>query len=189
MTPTAPTAPAEPALLTAEEFAARYANRRVELVRGRVVELPMPFARHGKVCARVTTLLTNFVDAGDLGHVMTNDTLFVTGRDPDTSRGTDVCFLSYARLPKGPVPDGLLDIVPELVFEVRSPSDRWTKLIEKALEYLAAGVTVVVVLDPKTASASVFRADDRQDIFEADEVLTVPDVLPGFEAPVRKLFE
>lgn len=38
----------EKTLLTAEEFAERYAGQRVELVKGQVVELPMPFWKHGK---------------------------------------------------------------------------------------------------------------------------------------------
>ena len=56
------------------------------------------------------------------------------------------------------------------------------------LDYIRAGVPVVVILDPKTRSASVFRNQDRQDIFEADEILTVPDVLPGFAVSVASLF-
>ena len=110
-------------------------------------------------------------------------------RGPDTVRGSDILFISYGRLPKGEVPDGLLDVVPELVFEVRSPSDLWTDMIAKMLEYLAAGVSVVVILDPKTKSASVFRPDDRPDIFEATDTLIVADVLPGFAIPVRTFFE
>ena len=42
---------------------------------------------------------------------------------------------------------------------------------------------------PKTASASVFRDDHRQDIFEKEETLVIPDVLPGFSVLVRKFFE
>lgn len=101
----------------------------------------------------------------------------------------DVCFISYGRLPKGPLTDDILEVPPELIFEVRSPSDRWTEMIAKALEYIAAGVTVVVLLDPKTASASVFRSDTRQEIFEAEQTLVIPDVLPGFEVLVKKFFE
>lgn len=181
--------PAPPALLTAEEFAQRYADQRAELVKGRVVELPMPHLKHGKVCYRVTMALGAFVEAHDLGHVMTNDSWVVVERGPDTVRGSDVCFIGYAKLPKGKVPDGLLDVIPDLVFEVRSPSDRWTDMIAKMLECLGAGVPVVVILDPRTESASVFRPDDRQVIFEASDTLTLPDVLPGFAVPVRSLFE
>jgi Uma2 family endonuclease len=83
----------------------------------------------------------------------------------------------------------VLEVPPELVIEVKSPYDLWTDLLAKVLDYLRAGIGVVVVIDPKTESASVFRAGDRQDIFEKDETLTIPDVLPGFEVPVARFFE
>ena len=38
-------------------------------------------------------------------------------------------------------------------------------------------------------SASVYRNDTRQQIFDAEDELTVPDVLPGFAVIVGKLFE
>jgi Uma2 family endonuclease len=179
----------EKALLTAEEFAERYAGQRVELVRGQVVELPMPFWKHGKVCYRITMALGSFVESRDLGHVMTNDSWVVVEHDPDTVRGSDVFFCSYSRLPKGKVPDGLIEVVPELVFEVRSPSDRWNRAIAKKSEYLDAGVSVVVILDPKTEAAWAFRPNGREVISEGEDLLVVPDVLPEFSVPVRALFE
>jgi Uma2 family endonuclease len=100
-----------------------------------------------------------------------------------------VCFFSYERLPKGQIPEGLITAVPELVFEVRSPSDRWTAVVAKALKYLNAGVKVVVILDPKTESATAYRPHDREVVFEAGDNLAVPDVLPEFSVAVRSLFE
>lgn len=103
--------------------------------------------------------------------------------------GADVCFVSYAKLPKENVSDGPITIPPELVIEVRSPSDPWTKAVGKMLDYIDAGVSVVVIFDPKTQSASVYRSDDRQDIFETADTLVLPDVLPGFAVAVAKFFE
>jgi Uma2 family endonuclease len=184
-----PNPPKSTKLLTAEEFVREYDGQAVELVKGHVVELPMPTARHGKVCNWIAYFLTQFVLQRDLGHVMTNDSWIAVERDPDSVRGPDVCYFSYSRLPKGPVPEGLLDVLPELVFEVRSPSDRWTKVVEKMVEYLDGGVSVVVILDPNTQSATVYRADERQTIFEADQTLIIPDVLPEFAVPIKSFFE
>jgi hypothetical protein len=36
--------------LTAAEFARRHGDANLELVRGQVKELPMPFPKHGKIC-------------------------------------------------------------------------------------------------------------------------------------------
>ena len=62
-------------------------------------------------------------------------------------------------------------------------------MIAKMLEYLRAGVRVVVILDPSTTSASVYRdAEEFQQIFHNGDELTLPDVLPGFAVAVNRLF-
>jgi len=80
-------------------------------------------------------------------------------------------------------------VAPDLVVEVRSPTDRWNAIFAKVSEYLTAGVRVVVVLDPATTSASVYRMDELQQIFHHSDVLTLPDVLAGFSVVVSRLFE
>jgi Uma2 family endonuclease len=174
--------------LTAEEFAQRYGGEHVELVKGRVKELPTPFPKYGKICATIARFLSDHIEERGLGHVMTNDSFVQTRRDPDTIRGADVCFYGYDRLPQGEVPDGLLPVPPDLVVEVRSPSDSWSEIFTKVGEYLGAGVRAVVVLDAVTASASVYRAEELQQIFHNSDELVVPDLLPGFAVPVRRLF-
>ena len=186
-TATLPTAP--PALLTADEFARRYGGQYVELVDGVVKELHVPFQEHGKVCNWASFFVTQHVVSNDLGHVTTNDSFVKTTSDPDRVRGADVCFFSYERLPKGPMPSGLLNVAPDLVVEVRSPSDGWNDVFIKVGEYLSAGVRAVVVLDMTTRSASVYRKDEFQQIFDNGDSLVIPDVLPGFTAPVAKFFE
>jgi len=187
LTPPAPVA-APPALLTADEFFARYENERYELIDGVPVEVPMPGGQHGRVCLKVGRIVGDFVEAQNLGNTFSNDTFVRLRRNPDTMRGPDVCFVSFATLPAGDVPVGPLLVIPELVFEVRSPSDSWPDMERKAADYLRAGVTVVVVVDPPTSSATAFRPNDRQDAFAATDTITVPDVLPGLALPVARFF-
>ena len=80
-------------------------------------------------------------------------------------------------------------LLPVPIFGVhkRSPSESWIDLLEAVLEDLKAGAASIV-LDPKTSTASVFRPNDLQDIFAADQTLTIPDVLPGFAVAVGTLF-
>ena len=68
-------------------------------------------------------------------------------------------FTATQRLPKGPIPEGYLGFPPDLVVEVRSPDDRWPEILKKVHEYLEAGVTVVIVLDPEPRTAHIFHAD------------------------------
>ncbi|HEX4592558.1 MAG TPA: Uma2 family endonuclease [Gemmataceae bacterium] len=177
-------------LLTAEEYGRLPDDgRRTELVRGEVVEVNMPYPRHGQICFKIARILGNFVEERQLGHVLTNDSGVITERDADTVRGADVAYYSFARVPPGPMPRGqYLSVVPELVFEVRSPGDRWRAVLDKVNEYLKAGVDTVCVVDDPTERAIVFDDDDIHPLTR-DEALEFPKLLPGFSVAVRPLFE
>jgi Uma2 family endonuclease len=176
--------------MTADEFLRAHGDESgVELVRGRLVRSPMPGALHGQVCVKATLIFGNFIEANGLGRLMSHDTFVRTRTDPDTFLGADHCFISYETLPADrPTPVGPLVPPLELVIEVRSPSNSIADLTEKAADYIRAGVRVVVVLDPQTESAAVFRADELPQRFHNGDELALPDVLPGFAVPVRKFF-
>ena len=162
-------------LLTAEQFGQRPdPGYPEELVQGRVVAMSVPDRRHGYVCGRADRIFGNFVDGQDLGRVMCNDSGVITERDPDTVRGADVAYYSYARLPKGKLPTGYGPEVPELVVEVRSANDRWREILEKASEYVNAGVLFVIVLDPESQIAHVFSADNAPKALIAED-----ELIPG----------
>lgn len=95
---------------------------------------------------------------------------------------------TLTRLP-GKMPPGLFDTLPDLVVEVRSPSDSWQQLLNKSSEYLAAGVAVVLVLDPDKNAATIFRGEELPQTFHNGDMITIPDVLPGFSVALAKLFE
>jgi Uma2 family endonuclease len=177
------------AVLTAEEFyALPDAGVPSELVRGRIVPMNMPGFRHGKVCGNIGRLIGGFVADHDLGHVLTNDAGVVTDRGPDTVRGPDVSFYSYAKIPKGSAPIGYPSAPPDLVFEVLSPSDRWPEMLAKTAEYLKAGVEMVCVVDPASETLVVYDAAHPGRTLLADEELKFPAWLGGFRLPLRRLF-
>jgi Uma2 family endonuclease len=178
------------ALITAEEFAEMPDDGRMtELVEGRIIELPPPKRRHGKICSQIAWVVTSHVRAHDLGTVLINDTGIITRRNPDSVRGADVAFFSYERLPRGPAPDSYSDVAPELIFEVRSSSDRWRDVEKKVAEYINLGALVVCVLDPKPRSARLYYPGQPARILGPDDELTFPEILPGFLTVVRTFFE
>jgi Uma2 family endonuclease len=178
-----------PALLTAEEFFERHPNHHVELVKGVVREVAMPGGVHGGVSGRMGGELYVYLATNDIGRLLTNDTYLLTGSDPDSVRGMDVAYLSYKKVPKGALPPGVIRVAPELVVEVRSPTDAWTDLFGKAEEYFSAGVAVVVLIDPGRRLLSVCRPGPAQSDLGVGDTLTLPDILPGFSMPVARLFE
>lgn len=160
-----------------------------ELIRGEIVEMNIPKPRHGQVCMEAGRLLGNFAKQHDLGHVTCNDAGVITERDPDTVRGGDVWFISYAKVPKGPLPQDYLEIAPEIVIEVKSVFDRWNKLLGKVAEYLDAGVDVVCILDPETETVRLYYPDEPGVILAGSDAVEFPDQLPGFSVPAAAFFE
>jgi Uma2 family endonuclease len=79
--------------------------------------------------------------------------------------------------------------MPELVAEVRSPHDRRGAVEEKIREYLAAGVLAVMTVDPELESISIHRKNELDQRFHNGDTVTIPDILPGFAAPVKAFFE
>lgn len=180
----------EAPLLTADEFLALPDNGQpCELVKGRVVYMNPPGMRHGTVCVNVCYVVRSFLDVHDLGRLASNDSGVITEREPDTVRGADVAFYSYARLPKDqPPPIGYADVTPEIVFEILSPSDSWKRVLRKVAEYLEAGVLVVCVVSPPERTVTLFFPDRPSVKLTGEQELTFPDILPGFSEPISRFW-
>jgi Uma2 family endonuclease len=172
--------------MTAEEFQTLPDDAQPrELVRGQIVMMSRPGARHGWICNRIGRLLGNFVEERDLGFVFNNDSGVVTEENPDTVRGPDIAFYSYQRMPKeqGP-PEGYPEVAPDLVVEVLSPNDRWGTVLKRVGEYLDAGTLTVCVVDPRQRRAKLYYPDRAETTVEADGTVTFPELLPGFQSRV-----
>lgn len=178
-------------LVTAEKFLSQFgSDSGVELVNGKIVRSSMPRAEHGYVMLEAGVIFREWIKQKKLGWTMVGDTFIRTSQNPDSYRGADIAFLSFKKWPrKNGIPQGALEIPPELVIEIKSPTDRWGNIQIKIGEYLNAGVRVVIVLDPETESASVHRQDELHQLIHNGDSLTISDVLPGFEVPVKRFFE
>lgn len=175
-------------LLTAEEFAVLEGiEAPCELIGGEIVMTPMPSFEHGDACGTISRAFGNYVAERGLGRVLANDAGVVTHRHPDTVRGADVAFYSYSAVPKGPRPKPYSANPPELVFEVKPPSDRWAEIDRKVAEYLAAGVQAVCVVDPETETAISHFANKPPVSHAASDELSFPGILDGFSVQLSEL--
>lgn len=157
-----------------------------ELVRGELVPMPQPAERHGYVCANVVFLLKAYTKALGRGGVLSNDSGIVTQSDPDTVRGADVAvFLKPGWQPS----EGYSKEPADLIVEVRSPSQSWSEVLQKVLEYLQMGVRWVWVIDPKRQRLTAFRPDHEPVTYAAENELDGGDILPGFKCRVAEFFE
>jgi Uma2 family endonuclease len=160
---------------------------RYELVAGELRTMTPPGLRHGVVVTDVAMLLHAHASARDLGRVIGGDTGYWLSRDPDTVRAPDVAFISKGRLPR-PLPPGFGELAPDLVVEVRSPSESRNDIAEKLADYRQAGVRLMWVIEPASHTVTVYRGDGTAQTLAAHEVLDGGEVLPGFAVPVQRLF-
>jgi Uma2 family endonuclease len=58
----------------------------------------------------------------------------------------------------GQMPDDL--VAPDLVFEVRSPSDSWRDVLAKVIGFFERGVKTICVIDLPTRTIQIYSADD-----------------------------
>lgn len=137
-----------------------YADKRVELVQGVLVERPKPGGQHGEIAMEISRLIANYVREHRLGRVTAAETGYIVGRGVDgrdTVRGPDVAFVTRERapqsLPKGPVP-----FAPDFAVEVISPANSAVEIHNKVRDLLKAGTRPDLARLPRYADGGC--ADD-----------------------------
>jgi Uma2 family endonuclease len=159
-----------------------------ELVEGILFEVEPPGALHGAVSMQIAALLHRHVMDRQLGTAFGSEVGFHLTSDPDTVRAPDVAFIARDRADDIGMPRGYWPGPPDLAIEVVSQHDRRAKVEAKALEWVAAGARAVVVVDPPSRTATVYRAGGEIRVLHADDTLDLGDVVPGWSPQVADFF-
>ena len=176
-------------LLTAEEFAALpLGDMRSELIAGVLHTMPPTSWGHGKVAMRLGALVTHYTLMRHLGETSGAKTGFLISRDPDTVRAPDFSFIQHDRLPPPESDEQWGTVIPDLVAEVISPSDRPADIRRKAEMWVEVGVRLVWVVLPAQRVIEVYRPGQPVVTLGEADMLDGADVVPGFAAPVAQVF-
>jgi Uma2 family endonuclease len=159
---------------------------KYELIHGELITTAPPGDIHGFRQAGILYFLYGEQLKGR-GEVR-GEVAVVLGRDPDSILGPDAAFILKESLPVQRSKEGYLETIPEIVVEVRSKNDTKKEIQVKVELYLDAGVKEIWLLDPVAKTVAVNQADGNVRMFRGDDTLTC-DLLPGFAAPLAKLFE
>ncbi len=180
--------PATACPITGAELAAMRERGACELVAGRIVPMTPAGGEHGAIEVNLAAELKLFLRqqrppprwlaGGEVG--------IYTQRNPDTVRGANIAFFSRQRLPTG-LPAGYVDVAPELIVEIMSPSERWSDLETKIAEYFAIDVERVWVVLPQARAVCVSRAPTTWQRLGEDALLQGEGVLASFALPVAHL--
>jgi len=158
-----------------------------ELLDGRIVPLSPTSGEHGRLEFNLAFELGKFVREEGLGWTLSGEVGIFIRRNPDRIRGADVAFVSRVRAPEGP-PKGFLELAPELIAEIVSPTDRWQDIRAKLDDYFSIGVQQVWIVEPDPHSVLVYRSPTEAAKLGEDDTLQGEGVLAGFSLPVARLF-
>jgi Uma2 family endonuclease len=170
-----------------EEILAQAENRErlLELVHGEIVE-KMPTEEHGIIVLRIGSRLLIFVEANNLGRVGVE----IRHRNPEDNyndRLPDISFTADTTTPV--VTTGAVLRLPDLTVEVKSPSDSYRQMRDKADYYLANGVKLVWLVYPEKRLIESYMASGEIQILNEADALEGGDVLPGFLMAVSEVFK
>lgn len=165
---------------------------RYEVVNGEIVEREPMSWYAAEVANRIRDRLAQYGLSTGIGRPR-NDMLFrlPLAEDRNRQREPDVAFITFERWPEArplPLRGDPTDVVPELLVEVASPSDKADDLFTKAAEYLEAGGRVVWVVIPSVRQAFIFEPDaDPRAVRERGE-LDGGAAFPDLRIPMAGLF-
>jgi len=77
---------------------------------------------------------------------------------------------------------------PDLAVEVILPGAAYADVEEKVFDWLDAGTKMVVVINPRQRSATVYKSQTDIIVLTEADALDGGDVVPGFELAVREIF-
>ena len=84
---------------------------------------------------------------------------------------------------------GFAPLCPDVVFEVRSPSDRADKLRGKMVSYLTNGARLGVLLDPEGRVTEVYRPGRAPEVHTGTGGISLDPELPGLTLDPGPVFE
>ena len=183
-------APVKPKLLTAEDLL-RLDSKGVkgELIRGEFRETMSVGVEHGQIVIKLGFLVGSVVIPNRLGRLIGSDAGVILERDPDTVREPDIAFISAARMPLDERVTGYSEVIPDIVVEIKSPSDSVAEVNDKARMWHDCGVPLVWAAYPETRTIDVHRADGSITTLREDDVLDGGEILPGFAVRVSDIFD
>ncbi len=163
------------------------------LIRGVLLEKPATFRNylHSKTAASLAQLLKEWAlhHPNPGGQVLSGDVGFDLGRNPDTSVGIDVAYVSAETAALQTNNAAIVVGVPVLAVEILSPKDTIEEINRKIDVYIACGVKQVWIVDPHFRTVRVHRPGHKPKFYADDDDLMAEPDLPEFSVPVARFFD
>ena len=93
-------------------------------------------------------------------------------KKPLKIRAADVVYISKEKSQERP--KGILEIPPDLIIEIISETNTAWEITDKVKDYLLIGVERILLIEPKTKSASIYQKGKKEAIlYDYEEEITI----------------
>jgi Uma2 family endonuclease len=160
--------------------------RRHELWQGELVEVGETIFNHNWIRDELVYCVRHFLRQGKSGGEVAAETGIQF--DTQTLSRPDVAYWDAEHLAAIDKNRSPVEVMPQLLAEVVSPSNSLPELFRKAEYFLRCGVQIVWIVDRDPREIHVFEKNKARRIVHLGEVLEAPSVLPGFSENTSRFF-
>ena len=157
---------------------------QLELVDGKIIIIGPSDIVSSEIGAELVRLLLNWVKPRKLGRVFESSGGFIL---PNSDlRVPDVSFVTASRLKQSK--RYFAELVPDLVVEIKSQSDRLKPLREKIQSFIELGAKVGILIDPDKRTVTIYTPKAEPVVLRDGDIISIPELLPGWEIAVTQLW-
>ncbi|MFB2834661.1 Uma2 family endonuclease [Floridanema evergladense] len=166
------------------QLSPEYEDYQLELQDGNIVIIGPSDIVSSEIGVRLTAFLFTWITPRKLGRLFDSSGGFIL---PNTDlRAPDVSFVSRERLRQTVRAFG--ELVPDLVVEIKSRTDRIKKLQDKIQMFLELGARVGILIDPDEQTVTIYHSGSEATVLNNQQTLTIPELFPSWELPVTELW-
>jgi Uma2 family endonuclease len=169
-----------------EAFLAAHPDKSFELINGRIVE-KVTTQEHGKIATNIAAEIRFY-----LKHQSTIKGHYAVEADfrlPDDDENQLRPDVSFQKTSDNVSTASAVTGMPHFAAEVKSPTNTYKELREKAQFYIENGTQLVWLVYPAKQIVEVYLAGGTSELYTIDDTLDGDDVLPGFSMTVKDIFD
>lgn len=139
-----------------------------EILDGERYDMTPTSFEHGDIEGRLGEFLRRHII--NKGYVAVGEVGVLISKKPLKIRAAEVVYISKGKSPERP--KGILEIPPDLIIEIISESNTAWEITDKVKDYLLIGVERIILIEPKTKTASIYQKGKKEAILYdyADEI-------------------
>jgi len=157
---------------------------QLELVDGKIIIMGPSDIVSSEIGAELVRLLLNWVKPRKLGRVFESSGGFILPNSNLTA--PDVSFVTADRLKQSK--RYFAELVPDIVVEIKSQSDRLKRLREKIQSFIELGAKVGILIDPDKRTVTIYTPTAEPAVLRDGDMISIPELLPGWEIAVTELW-